>query len=168
MRQEQASLPYPGILISVGHVVVTRLFPGIARFCMPFFAELACRVYSLTELANDLLGTLGAESRIASFAPPLPTGFAGPLEGTTAYPLMTRDEITPQTRSFLARRTKYAPFRGCSWHPMYFYCTITHAISLGRAYRKVQNNLLPADGQRVLHLHPNALRSGWSTARDIW
>ena len=84
MRQEQASIPHPGILIGVHYVVVARLSPGIARCGMPCGAELACRVDSLTELANELLSTLGAESWIASFAPPLPPGFTGPREGPTA------------------------------------------------------------------------------------
>jgi hypothetical protein len=93
---------------------------------MALLAKLAGTVDRFTELANDLLGTLRAETGIASFRPLLPALFAGPLQMATSYPVVSLYQITPQPRGLLACRAQRAPLRGGMWQPMYFYRAIAH------------------------------------------
>ena len=62
------------------------------------------------ELADELLYALGAQLRIAAFGPLLPALFAGPLEMTTAYAVMTLHQVSPQACSFATGGRKRTPF----------------------------------------------------------
>jgi hypothetical protein len=48
------------------------------------------------------------------------------------------DQITPQARRFLARRTERVPFSRCFGQPLYFYRAITHAERIAW-YRRDSN-----------------------------
>jgi hypothetical protein len=158
----------PCILIGIHDIAVPRLLPRIACLFMAVFAELACAVHGFTELTNHLLGTLCTETRIAPLCPLLPALFAGPFCGTTAYPVMALDQITPQASGFTTRRRERAPFRRCVRQPMYFYRAIAHAMSIERTANTNHQKLVALAGQRVFHPPLNASCSSGSTACEAW
>jgi hypothetical protein len=140
VRQEKMSVSQSGILVGVHDITVSGLFPGIARLVMPVLAELPRTMHCFTEFPNDLLGTLGAQTAIPPFRPLLPALFAGPLQMTTSYAMMTFYQITPQASGFLARGRKCVPLRSSLWQPVYFYRTIAHTLKIAlRACRYNSN-----------------------------
>jgi len=130
MGQQQRSSAQPAILVGIHDMAVSRFFPRIPRFLTAVLAQLARAVHGRTELANDLLRTLGAEAWISPLRPLLPPLFTWPLQTPATYTMMAFHQITPQASGFLARRTERAPFRGGLWHPMYFYRAIAHEESV--------------------------------------
>ena len=63
--QDQSPVANAGILVGVDHIVIAAQAPGIARLGLAVSAQLATRIHRLAELADELLGALRGQARIA-------------------------------------------------------------------------------------------------------